>query len=177
MNLETVSVLAEWISTIAVVVSLLYLARQIHISNIQSQAAARYSFLDAYAQVNAVMASSKDAASVFFRGLEEKQLDEAERGQFLVQLGQFLNIWIVMFDLHREKQLPASQWVVVKSDLLVCFSAKGGYRFWQEVGRHNGSPEFTQWVDALLASNEKPYPFLAHVNQENQQSTDHELKN
>lgn len=48
MNIEFVTAAADAVAAIAVVVSLVYLGRQIHISNVQSQAAARYSFLDAY---------------------------------------------------------------------------------------------------------------------------------
>lgn len=34
MDLDLMSVIGEWVATIAVVVSLLYLARQIHIANL-----------------------------------------------------------------------------------------------------------------------------------------------
>ena len=42
MNIEIFSVVADAVAAIAVVVSLVYFGRQIHISNLQSQAAARY---------------------------------------------------------------------------------------------------------------------------------------
>ena len=166
MNLEILGVIGEWIATLAVVISLLYLARQIHIANLQSEAAARYSFLDAYGQANATVAASKESALVFYDGLEGNDMDVAEKTQFTVMIGQFLNTWTVMFDLHQSKQLPESQWIVVKTDLLVCFSSKGGYDFWTEVGRHNVSDEFEQWIDELLASDENPYPFVEHVSRE-----------
>lgn len=163
MDLDLISVIGEWVATIAVVVSLLYLARQIHIANQQSEAAARYSFLDAYGQANSIVAASKESALVFYDGLEDNEMDVAEQTQFMVMIGQFLNTWTVMYDLHQKKQLPESQWIVVKTDLLVCFSSKGGYHFWNEIGRHNVSDEFEQWIDNLLDSDENPYPFVAHA--------------
>ena len=38
--------------------------------------------------------------------------------QFVALLGQFLNTWGVMYDLHQEGQLPESQWIVVRTDIL-----------------------------------------------------------
>lgn len=163
MDLDLMSVIGEWVATIAVVVSLLYLARQIHIANLQSEAAARYSFLDAYGQANSIVGASKESAHVFYKGLEGADMDVAEQTQFIVMVGQFLNTWTVMYDLHQAKQLPDSQWIVVKTDILVCFSSKGGYDFWNEIGRHNVSEQFSEWIDALLESDENPYPFVEHA--------------
>ncbi len=160
MNWEIVASTGEWAGAIAVVASLLYLARQIHISNLQSQAAARYSYLDAYGMANATIAASKESASVFERGLEGGELVEGERLQFIVMLGQFLNTWGVMYDLHQEGQLPESQWVVVRSDIQASFSTEGGKRFWDEIGRLNVSPEFAKWVEELLKNSEPTYSML-----------------
>ena len=160
MNWEIVASTGEWAGAIAVVASLLYLARQIHISNLQSQAAARYSYLDAYGMANATIAASKESASVFEKGLEGGELVEGERLQFIVMLGQFLNTWGVMYDLHREGQLPESQWIVVRTDIKACFSTAGGKRVWDEIGRLNVSPDFAKWVKELLKSGESTYSML-----------------
>ena len=41
---EMIGAIGEWIAAIAVIASLLYLARQIKLANLQSEAVARYSF-------------------------------------------------------------------------------------------------------------------------------------
>jgi hypothetical protein len=163
MNWEIIGSTGEWAGAIAVVASLLYLARQIHLANLQSQAAARYLFLDAYGLANATIAASKESASVFQRGLEGKELVEGERMQFVALLGQFLNTWGVMYDLHQEGQLPESQWIVVRTDILASLTTTGGLQFWKEIGSLNVSQEFADWVHELLNGNETPYPFLDHV--------------
>ncbi len=160
MNWEIVASTGEWAGAIAVVASLLYLARQIHFSNLQSQAAARYSFLDAYGQANTTIAASRESAAVFERGLEGGELADGERLQFIVMLGQFLNTWGVMYDLHQEGQLPESQWLVVRSDIHASFSTAGGRRFWDEIGRLNVSTAFAQSVEELLNEGEAPYSML-----------------
>ena len=163
MNWEIIGAMGEWAGAIAVVASLLYLARQIHLVSLQSQAAARYSFLDAYGMANATIANSKEAARVFHRGLEGEELSEGEQMQFIVMVGQFLNTWGVMYDLHQEGQLPDSQWIVVRTDLLALFTTPGGNRFWQEIGRLNVADDFKKWVDDLIGGGEESYPFLGHA--------------
>ncbi len=160
MNIEFVTAAAEAVAAIAVVVSLVYLGRQIHISNLQSQAAARYSFLDAYGAGNATIASSTEASSVFHRGLTEGELSDAEKVQFTVLVGTFLNIWSVMYDLYQEGQLPESQWVIVKTDMHAMFGVGGGLRFWQDVGERNVSPEFAGFVNEMLSSGSSAYDFI-----------------
>ncbi len=160
MNIEFVTAAADAVAAIAVVVSLVYLGRQIHISNVQSQAAARYSFLDAYGAGNATIASSTEASSVFYRGLTEGELSDAEKVQFTVLVGTFLNIWSVMYDLHQEGQLPESQWVIVKTDIHSLFGRGGGLKFWQDVGQRNVSPAFAGFVNGMLSSGSRAYDFI-----------------
>lgn len=160
MNIEFVTASADTVAAIAVVASLVYLGRQIHISNLQSQAAARYSFLDAYGAGNATIASSTEASSVLHRGLTDGKLSDAEKVQFTVLVGTFLNIWSVMYDLHQEGQLPDSQWIIVKTDLHAMFGGGGGLKFWQDVGERNVSPEFAGFVNEMLSSGSSPYDFI-----------------
>lgn len=126
LNWEIIGSTGEWAGAIAFVVSLLYVARQIRLANIQSQAAARYSFLNAYGQAHATVGQSKEAASVFRRGLDDGELDEDEQFQFIVLLGQYLNTWSVMYDLHKEGQLPDNQWNLIRLDIHAAFTTPGG---------------------------------------------------
>ncbi len=157
MTWEIIGATGEWAAAVAVIASLLYLARQIRVANIQSEASARYSFLDAYGLANATIGSDKQAASVFRRGLNDELIDSDERMQFLVLLGQFLNTWVVMYDLHQEKQLPENQWHVVSTDVHSAFATPGGTKFWNDVGKPNTPDDFAAWVDALIENDDVPY--------------------
>lgn len=160
MDWELVGVAGEWVSAVAVVASLLYLGRQIHQANMQSRATARYSFLDAYGIANGTIAGNPECAAVMQRGMAGEALDEAETLHFTVLVGQFLNTWSVMFDLHNEKQLPEGQWTIVRTDLHALLGTVGGRRFWEAVGRPNVSPEFAAWVDQTLDAGDMPYDML-----------------
>jgi hypothetical protein len=160
MNLETITAAADAVAAIAVVASLIYLGRQVHLANLQSRAAARYSFLDAYGIANGTIANSTEASSVLHRGLTEGELSDGEAMQFYVLIGQFLNTWGVMYDLHREKQLPESQWTVVRTDIQAIFGVGGGAVFWREVGQKNVSQDFASYVNDLLSRGDTPYEFI-----------------
>ena len=157
---EVVSATGEWAGAIAVVASLLYLARQIKQTNEQSRAAARYSFLNAYAVSNASLSSDEQSAGVFSRGLRGAELNEGESMQFLVQLGQWFNTFCVMFDLHNEGQLPESQWKVVRTDLKALVESPGGLKMWKELIVHNHDQPFVDFVNSMIESNEQTFDFL-----------------
>jgi len=134
-----------------------YLGRQIHQANAQSQADARYSFLDAYGQLNLTVAENKNLASVFRRGMQGLDLDEDEAIQYFVLLGQFLNTWSVLFDLHAEGHLPSTQWIVIRKDIITMLSTPGGRAFWDDIGKLGVHDSFQNEVERILASKETSY--------------------
>lgn len=160
MNWEIVSSTGEWAGALAVVITLFYLARQIRLSNLQSQAAARYSFLEAYGQAATAISETREASSVYRRGLMDELEDEDEKMQFIVLVGQFMNTWSVMFDLHAEGQLPSNQWYLVNADILSVFSTPGGRLFWDRIGRANVHRAFASYVDELLSGGQSTYSLL-----------------
>ena len=160
MNWEIVSATGEWAGAVAVVASLIYLALQIRLSNQQSQASARYSFLDAYGQAATAISETKESASVYRRGLTGELHDDDEKMQFIVLVGQFMNTWSVMYDLYEEGQLPRNQWTLVRADIHAAFVTTGGKVFWEKIGRLNVHDSFASYVDELLESGKPSYSLL-----------------
>ncbi len=160
MNWDAIGATGEWAGAIAVVASLIYLATQVRHANRQTQAAARYSFLEAYGQLNTSIAHNKDTSSVFRRGLAGEGLDDDESMQFFSILGQWLNTWSVMYDLHLEQQLPDGQWFLVRKDMHSALSTVGGRAFWDGLGTYAVQPGFVGMVDALLDGDEASYDIL-----------------
>jgi len=160
MNWEAVGAVAEILGAVAVVASLLYLGRQIHQANAQSQAGARYSFIDAYGQLNLTVAGNKELASVFRRGMQGLDLDEDEAIQYFAFLGQFLNTRSVLFDLHIERQLPDTQWTNIRKDIITLLSSSGGRSFWEDVGKLGVHDDFRNEVEKILASEETSYKIV-----------------
>lgn len=160
MNWEIIASTGEWAGAIAVVLSLLYLARQIKLSHQQTRAAARYSFLDAYGKANAAISETTQSSSVFRRGIDDSELTKDEQVQFFLQMAQYVNTWSVMFDLYEEGELPKNQWELVESDIHSVFVTPGGDKFWKTVGKINTHATFVDFVDAMLQREGKIYQFL-----------------
>lgn len=160
MNWEMIGATGEWAGAIAVVASLLYLARQIHHSTRQAKSAARYSFLNAYGDVQTALLQTKEVASVFRRGLEGEISDPDEEMQFIIALAQYVNTWSVLFDLHEEGELPDNQWVPISRDIHATLATPGGRKFWADVGKPAMNDSFVTAVEAMLSSGAKTYNFL-----------------
>lgn len=156
--------LGEFVGSITVLVTLIYLAIQTRQINLQGQAEARYAFVDAMAEINMVIAQDKNTASVWRRGLESiEALDDDERMQFFMLVGQYANAWAVMFQLHRDSMLPDTQWLIVRNDILSILSSDGGATFWRTGGRAAFDSDFVHWVDGQLADHERPYDMTGMV--------------
>ena len=157
MNWDAIGAIGEVVGAVAVVVTLLYVARQIHQANSQTQAGARYSFLEAYGHMNSSITESKEVASIFRRGFSGEKLDEDEYMQFFALTGQFLNTWSVLFDLHEDGLLPENQWSMVRKDIITMLSEPGGKAFWKKHGRFGVHEAFRDAVDEVLESGETSY--------------------
>lgn len=157
MSWEVVGAISEFVGAIVVVVTLIYVARQIHQVNAQSQATARYSFIEAYGQMNTSISSDKEVASLFRRSFKGLKLDEDEHYQFLALVGQFLNTWSALYDLHQEGLLPENQWTMVRKDIITLLTEAGGQSFWEKHGKHGVHEAFRNAVDEALASDETSY--------------------
>lgn len=160
MNWDALGAIGELIGAVAVVVTLLYVGRQIHQANVQAQASARYSFIEAYGHMNSSITENKDVASVFRRGLKGHELGEDESIQFFALLGQFLNTWSALFDLHVDGMLPENQWTMVRLDIITMLSEPGGKEFWEQVGQFGVHQAFRDAVNETLASDEESYKML-----------------
>ena len=160
MNWDALGAIGEIIGAVAVVVTLLYVARQIRQANAQTQATARYSFVEAYGHMNTSISGNKAVASVFRRGIKGLDLDEDEYIQFFALLGQFLNTWSVLYDLHADGMLPENQWTMVRKDIITMMSEPGGREFWERVGHLGVHEDFRDAVNEALASDEVSYDMV-----------------
>ena len=160
MNWDALGAIGELVGAVAVVITLVYVGRQIHQANVQTQTRARYSFIEAYGEMNTSISNSKELASIFRRGFAGEELDEDENIQFFALLGQFLNTWSVLFDLHQDGLLPENQWTMVRKDIITMISEPGGRACWERVGRIGVHEEFRDAVDEVLESGETSYEML-----------------
>lgn len=80
--------------------------------------------------------------------------------QFFALLGQFLNTWSVLYDLHADGMLPENQWTMVRKDIITMMSEPGGREFWERVGHLGVHEDFRDAVNEALASGEISYDMI-----------------
>jgi hypothetical protein len=110
------------------------------------------------AEINTVIAQNKETASVWRRGLVDvASLDEDEKMQFLMLVGQYTNLWSVMHQLHNNNQLPETQWQVVRNDIASIMKSDGGKFFWKMGGEQAFDEDFAAFINEELATPDMPY--------------------
>lgn len=158
MNWEALGAVGELLGSLLVLVTLIYLAVQTRGISRQSRAEARYAFVDAVGEINMAIARDKDTACVWRKGLGSVQsLDEDERMQFFMLVGQYSNLWSVMYQLHQDHLLPEKQWTVVRNDIASILGSDGGRYFWANGGAAAFDREFAEFVAAELERGILPY--------------------
>ena len=150
MTLNDIYLVSQITAVILIAPSIIYLALQVRQNTLQMRATARFQWVDASGQFNALTASSKQAAYVFRQGWDDPdKLDDDERMQFLVHMGQFMQIYSTMFELHRERLLPDTQWHNCRKDMISVMNAPGGLWVWETFGRQGLHPDFVAYMESL----------------------------
>jgi hypothetical protein len=158
MTLNDVYLVSQIAAAILVAPTLLYLALQVRQNTSQMRAAARFHWVEASGQMNALIAGDTHAASVFRRGWDDPQsLDDDERMQYLVHIGHFMQIYSTMYELHAEGLLPETQWHNCRKDLVSIIASPGGRWVWETFGRRGLHQTFVAYVETLRASGEASY--------------------
>ncbi|MEQ9316208.1 MAG: hypothetical protein RLN72_10165 [Henriciella sp.] len=158
MTLNDFYLVSQIVAVVLVAPSILYLALQVRQNTQQLRATARFQWVEASGQFNALTAGSLQAASVFRRGWDNPdQLDDDERMQFLVHLGQFMQIYSTMYELHKEKLLPDTQWHNCRKDMISVMNAPGGLWVWETFGKQGLNSEFVAYMEGLKAVEEQSF--------------------
>lgn len=83
MNREAASAIAEWVGTIIVVVTLVYLARQVRENTVTNRVAGITGIADAARDTHFTLAGDRDTAKLFLLGISNPdELDELDRARF-----------------------------------------------------------------------------------------------
>ena len=158
MTLNDVYLLSQIVGVVLVGPTLLYLALQVRQNTLQLRATARFQWVEASGQMNALLGGDTKAASVFRRGWDDPaQLDDDEKMQFLVFLGHFMQIYSTMYELHRDGLLPDSQWHNCRKDMIAVINCPGGAWVWNTFGKDGLDPSFVAYMEALRGQADASY--------------------
>lgn len=158
MTLNDLYLISQIVAVVLIGPTLLYLALQVRQNTVQMRAAARFQWVEASGQFNALTAGSLQAASVFRRGWENAEgLNLDEQMQFLVHIGHFMQIYSTMFELHKDKLLPDTQWHNCRKDMIAVMQSPGCRWVWDTFGKHGLNSEFVTYMEMLGAGDETSF--------------------
>lgn len=158
MTLNDLYLISQIAAVILVIPTLIYVALQVRQNTLQMRAQARFQWLEASGQFNMLTAGSRETASVFRRGWDDPDnLDDDERMQFLVLIGQFMQIYSTMYELHQDKLLPETQWHNCRKDMIAVMHSPGCLWVWDTFGRQGLSPDFVTFMEGLKTVEETSF--------------------
>jgi hypothetical protein len=135
MDWEIIGATGEWAGAIAVVVTLIYLARQIRQSNRLGSADAEREWFTAWHEIVRGLGSDQETGDIVQRGLNNyKTLTPSERTVFHGRIAGVFNHTDLARRLHQKGLIPDD---MIDATLQLCLSiiiTKGGREFWAEMG-------------------------------------------
>jgi len=156
LNWEAVSGVAEVVGAVAVVVTLIYLSRQIGQNTAALRSTATQAASDQASGLYLTLSTDPELAEIFIRGLSEPEMLTA------VETARFNSMWMsVCFNLqnwHLQTQEGFLDGSLVESwsRIISPIAAEPGFSaFWQK-RRHIYTPQFQSFVESLALSERDP---------------------
>jgi hypothetical protein len=151
MSWETVAAISQVLAAIGVIVSVLYLARQIRDENRERRRTAVNVLVGQWNGIVKSFVESEEFCDLYLRGIKNfDQLSPAEK----VRLGAFFGTHFKNFDgMYRSRldgTLEPSHWEVIERMITDLISYPGTQQWWA-VRRHWHTAEFASVVDQIIS--------------------------
>ena len=156
MSWEVIASLAEVVSAIAVVISLLYLARQIRQASVVEKTSTHHQFLSTQTSANRIFSDNADVCELVDRANKDfEALTSAELIRLSAVYYDHFNQWEFAFDSNSNAMLPPAVWEKINRGYIywATFNPSFG-NVWTAVSSTYGH-EFKQYVDETLAKIER----------------------
>ena len=152
VNWEAVSAIGQIVGALAVVVSLLYLAREIR----TNASAARLASVSAFNRWLGQLATVPHLAEVWNRGVRDfESLGAAgDRERFLAVILQLFQIFEEMYYNHLERHMDPRLWNEVETRMRALINGSPGIRAWWRLYSDWFSGEFANYVNQLTADSQ-----------------------
>jgi hypothetical protein len=148
MNWEAVGAIGETIGALAVVVSLLYVARQLKIQNKESKITSQHDITVAFRDAVSVV-RDRDVADLIVKGLNGlEQLTDSERVQLLGLHQMLFRVYEEAHYQFQEGRLEQSMWEGMAAQFRDYMAAKEIQNSWS-LRKHTYRREFIEFVDSI----------------------------
>ena len=130
MNWQAIGAIGEIVGALAVVATLIYLAKQIRIQNRANEAASFDGLMDGFNQLNSMLATDKGLYRIFMTGLNRPEtLDDDEAGQFTALLRMYMNGNQKLVEAYKRGAVPEQIWHDMATQAAELWYSPGGQVF------------------------------------------------
>lgn len=151
MNWEAVSAIGEWVGAIIVVITLVYLARQVHLNTVTNRVAGITGIADAAREIHFLVAGDRDTARIFLVGMSNPDdLDEIDLFRFEIFIWGVLR-QMESFHVQYEQGIidEATMKAYARLSVDLISGNKVIQRHWNDSKDY--SPAFKSWIDTQVA--------------------------
>ena len=150
MTLEHITAFAEIFGALAVLITLMYLARQIKLNTEEIRSSNYHGITDSFNSLSQALAENPELAKVFIDGNNDfDNLTDAEKTQFHFLMHATLRVMDVLHYQSRHGTGDQTLWDFEKSSIDALFSNPGA-RAWWKWNPYNLSAEFKAYVDEIV---------------------------
>ena len=150
MSWEFVTLIVEAFGALAVLVTLIYLARQIRLNTEEIRSSNYHGITDSFNSLSQALAESPELAKVFRKGNERfNDLNEDEKTQFHFLMHATLRVMDVLHYQSRHGTGDQTLWDFEKGSIDALFSLPGA-RAWWRWNPYNLSAEFTHYIETTV---------------------------
>ncbi len=159
MTLNELGNIGEFISSIGVIVSLVYLAAQIRKSTETERTSTYQSVVSDFGSLNRTMASNAELSYLYVRALENfAELDVAEKARISQLFFATFHYFENMYYQYQKGYLEEDVWRGWKR-LMLTYYARPGFQTWWSIRRDVFSNSFGEFLEAS-----KPDRYIASYN-------------
>lgn len=147
MTLESLGNLGEFISSIAVIISLVYLAIQIKKSTETERTSTYQSIVSDFGHMNQSMASDPDLTFLYVNAMEDfEALDVAEKARISQTFYMTFRFFENMYYQYRKGYLEREVWIGWQR-LMLTYFARPGFQTWWKARRDVFSEPFAEFLE------------------------------
>jgi hypothetical protein len=148
VNWEAISAVGQLVGALAVVISLIYLAREVRSNARATRLAAMRSTLDAFNRLAEQIAEHSDLAEVWNRGLDDyESLEGVDRTRFNSRMHQIFRNVEDAYHQHLEGHLDPRVWRGLEAVMREINSTPGVQAWWRSNSRLFGGEEFAKFIN------------------------------
>jgi hypothetical protein len=152
MSWEVITAIAEVLGAIAVLVTLLYLARQIKLNTEEVRSSNYHGITDSFNTVNLAVAGNSELARIFRLGNEAyDELTDDEKTQFGFFMHSAFRVMDVLHYQSRHGTGDKTLWDFEKPTIDTMLSSTGSRKWWR-ARPYNFSEDFAAYVESNVLS-------------------------